>query len=252
MILSQFDSNNDSIINPQDIIQKINDFPKVGLSCYSKKLFDQWLDTFNATEIAHFKTEEGNLPIYKCNFNNVDIAIFRMRVGASTATMQFEEIIAMGVEKLVQMGSCGVLDKDIPLGHIIIPTSGIRDEGTSYHYAAANDEIYSDAYTIQKCGKILRDLSYHYTLGKVWTTDGFFRETREKMSQRKAAGCIAVDMEYTALQSVSDFRNVEYLQIFYSEDNLDSINWDKRGSIPNEYKKKYDFLKLGFEVASHI
>ena len=45
------------------------------------------------------------------------------------------------MEKLVLFGTCGVLDRDIEATSIIIPTAALRDEGTSYHYLPASDEV---------------------------------------------------------------------------------------------------------------
>ena len=47
----------------------------------------------------------------------------------------------MGAEKLVLFGTCGVLDEDIKETSIIIPSHALRDEGTSFHYVEASDEI---------------------------------------------------------------------------------------------------------------
>ena len=38
-------------------------------------------------------------------------------------------------------GTCGVLDEDIKETSIIIPSHALRDEGTSFHYVEASDEI---------------------------------------------------------------------------------------------------------------
>ena len=45
------------------------------------------------------------------------------------------------MEKLVLFGTCGVLNRDIEATSIIIPTAALRDEGTSYHYLPASDEV---------------------------------------------------------------------------------------------------------------
>lgn len=47
----------------------------------------------------------------------------------------------MGAGNLLVFGTCGVLDNSIKETSIIIPNSAIRDEGTSYHYAPATNEI---------------------------------------------------------------------------------------------------------------
>ncbi len=121
MFYKEFATEEKGILEPSKIIKPVNGFPKVGLGCFSKKLFDQWVEVYKGTKIGHFNTEEGPLPIYKIRYNNKIIAVFLIRVGAPCAAIQLEEIIAMGVEKLIVMGSCGVLDKTVELGKIIIP-----------------------------------------------------------------------------------------------------------------------------------
>ena len=52
-----------------------------------------------------------------------------------------EELKARGFKNFIVLGSCGVLDQSIQADKIILPSSALRDEGTSYHYAPASDEI---------------------------------------------------------------------------------------------------------------
>ena len=58
------------------------------------------------------------------------------------------------------LGSCGVLDQSIQADKIILPSSALRDEGTSYHYAPASDEIAYDQSLLLTMEKAL-DKSWH-------------------------------------------------------------------------------------------
>lgn len=66
----------------------------------------------------------------------------------------------------------------------------MRDEGTSFHYAPASDEIEVNKRYKEEFRELLKEYGCAYTEGKVWTTDGIYRETREKMLRRKEEGCI--------------------------------------------------------------
>ena len=171
------------------------------------------------------------------------------RVGAPSCVVQYEELFAMGLEKAVVFGTCGVLDKNIEDLAIIIPNMAIRDEGTSYHYMKASRDIvvnpkYKDEFT-----KLLEKHNYSYVIGKTWTTDAPYRETRKKVEDRKKAGCICVEMECSALAAVAKFRKKEVFQFFYAADNLDSAKWDMR-SLGNEDllsdKEKIGLLAIKF------
>lgn len=175
------------------------------------------------------------------------------RVGASACIVSYEEVMAMGLQKLIMFGTCGVLDKDIEDCSIIIPTSAIRDEGTSYHYLEESEEVSVNEKYVALFESILEEHNYSHTKGKVWTTDASYRETKDKMQKRKEQGCVCVDMECSAMAAVAKFRNKDFFQFFHAADNLDSTNWEKRslgnGANLNEKEK---IVLLALELANRI
>ena len=228
MVLEEYDNNWGSTFDPNEVVNVIPGFPKIGVTCFSQKLLEKLVERFNGVEIALSKNGNGRIPIYKINYEGIDLALFVSRVGAPTCVCQYEELFVMGLEKIVVFGTCGVLDNKIDELAIIIPSSAIRDEGTSYHYMKASREIkvnpkYQDEFT-----KLLREHNYTYVVGKTWTTDAPYRETKNKVLKRKDEGCICVDMECSAIAALAQFRHKEIFQFFYAADNLDSAKWDAR------------------------
>ena len=69
------------------------------------------------------------------------VVLFNSYVGAAGCVAVIEDLFAMGLEKLVLLGTCGVLDKSIKDCSIVIPDRAVRDEGTSYQYMPACDEV---------------------------------------------------------------------------------------------------------------
>ena len=88
----------------------------------------------SAEQIAELYTANGVLPVYGIEYAGIRMAFFLSRVGAPACAAGLEEVIAMGARKMVIFGCCGVLDEVAVQDKIIIPSSTIRDEGTSYHY----------------------------------------------------------------------------------------------------------------------
>ena len=97
------------------------------------------------------------------------------------------------------MGSCGVLDQSIQADKIIIPSSALRDEGTSYHYAPASDEVSYDETLLLTMENALNKSGIEHIRTKAWTTDAFYRETAAKVKRRLEAGAKVVDMEASAI-----------------------------------------------------
>lgn len=253
MILEQFDPNKHAVIDPQDLVRYREDIPKVAVTCFSKATFSRLVDKFGGSKVTVRSLANLDIIVYETVYKDAKVALFLSPVGAPACALLLEDIFALGVEKIVMFGTCGVLDRSIGDCSIIIPDKAVRDEGTSYHYASASDEIsVNKNYTEDFIG-ILDELSCSYTQGKVWTTDAFYRETADKVKERKAQGCICVDMECSAVAAVAAFREKEVFQFFYAADNLDADEWDMR-SLDNSDKldEKDKVALLAMELAAKI
>ena len=250
-VLEEFDECVNSTFDPFEVQNVVPDFPKIGITCFSKKLIDRYVEIFNGEPIAELGSANGKVPVYKIKYKNNEIALFMSKVGAPACISSYEEVLAMGLEKLIMFGTCGSLDNSIKDLAIIIPTSAIRDEGTSYHYMESSNEIEVNKKYRDDFIHILNTNNVTYKEGKVWTTDALYRETENKILKRKSDGCICVDMECSAINAVANFRDKELFQFFYAADNLDSSKWDIR-SLANtktlDEKEKIIYLALELAV----
>lgn len=220
MILEEFDKSTTAILNPEDFSPKIDGFPKTVVGFFSKDIMDEIVEKYQAKIIYEILDANATYPVYEIEFENTKIAVTMALVGAPACVGNFEEVIACGVENLLLVGSCGRLTSDIDHFSIVLPTSAIRDEGTSYHYLPSSDEVQLDEDAIKSVEKVLQKLKISYAKGKTWTTDAIFRETRAKTNKRIEQGAIVVDMECSAMAALAKFRKVKFAQIFYAADTL--------------------------------
>lgn len=253
MILTEFDKTKKAVINPEDIVKPVEGMPEVAIACYSNTTFERMISELDVEIIATTSTANGVTPIYKANYEKVEVALFMIDVGAPMSVGMLEDVYTMGVKKAIVFGTCGVLDKRIDDCSIIIPNSAVRDEGTSYHYAPASDEIEVNGKHMDVFTEMLNELHVKYTVGKTWTTDAFYRETPEKVKRRKEQGCICVDMECSADAAVAKFREKDLVQFFYAADNLDSEKWDVRSlSNHSRLEEKDRIAMIALELATRI
>ncbi len=255
MLLNEFDPNKSAVINPRFKKEDYN-FPAITISIFSDVLFEQVLRLFDYEIIETTRSCNGINHVYRVNYKGCDFAFYHSFVGAPMCVANYEEVHAMGSETLILLGNCGVLDKEIQDCGIIIPTFAIRDEGTSYHYVEANDTIQVNKKYIPEFKEVLESAGYPYVEGGTWTTDAFYRETRDKVNRRKEQGAICVEMECAGMQAMCDFRNTEFFQFFYAGDNLDHSSWDPRSLEATEKlddKEKIVFLafELGLKIAKN-
>lgn len=182
-----------------------------------------------------FRSEIGKHLVYEIEHQGVPLAVMHAGIGAPAAVFLFEDLIARGCTTLVACGGAGAL-VDLALGHPIVVSTAVRDEGTSFHYLPAAREIHADPNGIDVMRRVLEDRELPYEVGKTWTTDAPYRETRAKVMARRDEGCLTVEMEAAALIAVARFRDVRFAQVIYAGDSLaaevyDHRGWDKHLSI---------------------
>lgn len=253
MILEEFDPSKAAVINPDMIVEKIDNFPDVTISCFSERLFSNVLSFFEAKAIANVYSAVGANPVYEVNYKGERFAFFQSYVGEPKCINDYEDIMAMGSKCLILLGNCGVLDKSIEDCGIIIPTKAIRDEGCSYHYAPASDTIDVNNKYIDLFKEVLNEFNYPYVEGVTWTIDACYRETTDKVERRKKQGAICVEMECAGMQALCNFRETDFFQFFYAGDNLDHSSWQPRslsGTVRLDDKSKIALLafELGLKI----
>ena len=227
-IFHRFYENKNAFLNPCDVTEKISGFPEVCITTFSESIIKNFVENNTSKIIANLYSANGIIPVYEINYARKKMGLFLSRVGAPACAAGLEEIIALGAKKVIQFGCCGILNQSIADGKIIIPSSAVRDEGTSYHYVSGSEEISADNLSNEIAVQYLKRTNIPYIVGKVWTTDAIYRETREAIAERKKQGCIAVEMECSASLAVAKFRNIPIIQFFYGADNLDSDKWEIR------------------------
>ncbi len=255
MLLEEFDKTKTAVLNPEHFHSKVKDMPKTCVLFFSKSVMKIFLDKYKP-ELISEKIENATamFPVYKVNVKGIDLAVYLSAVGAPACVSNAEELISMGVRNILTVGCCGCLEKDMEEYSIIIPTSAIRDEGTSYHYAPVSDETILNKKVIKTIEDVMKRNNIHYRKGKTWTTDAIFRETRKKVNDRIKQGAITVDMECSAMNVLCKFRGVNYGQIFYAADMLANEKYDPRNILIKDHDEEWKekLIDLAFECGAEI
>lgn len=151
------------------------------------------------------KTVRSNLwPCYHTDLYEFPLAgeatgIVGCAVGAPFAVLVAEELFACGCRMLISLTSAGQI---VPAGappYFVIIDRALRDEGTSYHYAATSPFAAADAHIIVTAAHALKNCGLQFHVGASWTTDAPFRETAGAINSAIAMGVMAVEMEAAAL-----------------------------------------------------
>ncbi len=204
------------------------DVPEHCVPCFFQDVITRLLDEERAKEIACMGSEMGRHPLYEIEVKGRRVAVYQPGITAAFAAAMLEEVIAFGCRKFIACGGAGVLDRDIAVGHVVVPSAAVRDEGASYHYLPPSREVEPSPEGLAAIERVLKERDVDYVVGKTWTTDGIYRETKEKVALRRSEGCLTVEMEASAFFAVAEFRKVPFAMLLYGGDDVSGEEWDRR------------------------
>lgn len=254
-----FYSDEEGIIKPQGIknLMGIRDkkikLPHIAVGIFSEHLINDIVEKFKCRKVGYVSCANTSRPIYVLKYKDIEITIFIAGISGPWICADIEELNVNGVDTFIIFGNCGVLDKNIEDCSIIIPNKAFRDEGISYHYLPSSEAIELNKKYKETFKEILEANNYEYTEGATWTTDGFFRETREKLEMFRKKGAVCVEMEGASIGAVCEYKNLDYFTFYYAGDNLDAVEWEERSiSQFTNFDKKTRIPQLAFELAYRI
>ena len=176
-----------------------------------------------------------------------ELAVCHPGVGGPLGGATLEELIALGCEEFVVCGGAGSLVPEQTLGHLVLVSSALRDEGLSHHYLAPGQFLEVDSAYLERLEKRLEKMGVSFTVGASWTTDALYRETPEKVSRRRAEGCLTVEMELASLLAVAKYRGARLGALLYCGDDLSSQEWDFR-DWTSAHSTRERMFGLGLEL----
>ena len=124
-------------------------------------------------------------------------------MGGPSAAIVLEELIALGLERAIRVGTAGALAASLELGELVIATEAICADGTSRALGSGERER-ADGATLDA----LRRCAPEAHAGPIVTSDLFYEEGSERLDAWRAAGALAVEMEAAPLFATGRRRGV--------------------------------------------
>jgi uridine phosphorylase len=180
----------------------------------AKPLPERWFS--HVDEIHQFSAQAKGVPI---------VAVDCLYGGPHAATV-VEELAHFRVKRALGYGFAGSLTRDLPVGSVLLATSGLVSDGASREYVPGQREVYPDPVLLELLRKHLREQGVVACEGTVWTTDAIYREYPEKVGQWRQAGALAVNMDTSHFYAVSQVVGLEAVYACAISDCVDGPRWE--------------------------
>ena len=152
---------------------------------------------------------------YTGMLDGVPVSVTSTGIGGPSTAIAVEELIAVGADTFIRVGTCGGIDLDVQSGDVVVATGAIRFEHTSREYAPIEYPAVADFDVTTALVQASRALGKRTQVGVVQCKDAFYGQhspARMPVSYEllnlweawKRLGVKASEMESAALFVVAD------------------------------------------------
>ena len=167
----------------------------------------------------HLVADSREFVTYTGLLDGEKVAVTSTGIGGPSASIAMEELILVGADTFVRVGTCGGMQQEVLSGDTVIATGAIRMEGTSREYAPIEWPAVASLDVVNALVGSAEDLGVPYHTGVVECKDSFYGqhspetmpvgyELKAKWDAWKKLGCLASEMESAALFTVAAARHV--------------------------------------------
>lgn len=159
---------------------------------------------------------------YTGTYKGTPVSVQGSGMGIPSISIYAHELINdYGVQRLMRIGSCGSMQKDVKIRDLVFGMA-------SSHDSAINDRRFPDmTYApiadfglLEKAVNTARDKGYRFHVGNILSTDLFYNDDQELWKQWAAFGVLAVEMEGAALYTLASKFGVQALTMLTVSDHL--------------------------------
>ncbi len=174
----------------------------------------------NAKEVTfnrEYRTWTGTL-------DGVKVSCTSTGIGCPSTAIAVEELIKLGADTFIRVGTAGSLQKAVGLGDICITTAAVREEGTTHQYVPASYPAVADLDVTIALREAAKKLGLKYHCGIGHCKDAFYiegedtplpidKENKMKWDAWYRSNVISTSMESAALYVVSSIRKVRASEV---------------------------------------
>ena len=171
--------------------------PQTAIVFFMSKATDYLAERYDAAELAEpFPRFLNRCPIWE--ISKLHTCFLDGGRGAPQAADTVETLAALGVKNIVAVGMFGAFSRKIHVGEIITPEKAFVEEGTSLHYYEAIEASFPDRQLLAMASSL-----FGISTDPIVSTDAVYRQTFRKEQTWRDKGAVGVDMETSAVFSVS-------------------------------------------------
>jgi DeoD family purine-nucleoside phosphorylase len=185
-------------------------------------------ETFLA-DVRETNTERGLLG-YTGTFEGTPVSVQATGMGAPSASIVVEELVRLGVKRLLRIGTCGGLQPRLALGDIVVVLSATPNDGATAALTGGEPHApTADWDLVHGAVHAAKTLGTPVHVGPVVTTDLFYDPDADRAARWAARGMLAVEMEAAAILTLGALRGVQAGCLLLVSDTISEDGFERIG-----------------------
>jgi DeoD family purine-nucleoside phosphorylase len=159
-------------------------------------------------DVVQRNSERGMLG-YTGTFQGKPVSVQSSGMGCPSAAIVIEELVQLGVKKLMRVGTCGGLQPDLSMGDLIVALSATPADSTATHYVGGEPHApTADFGLVHEAVHQARHLGKDVRVGPIVSSDIFYQPDEGLAGRWSDRGILAVEMEAAVLFTLGALRKI--------------------------------------------
>jgi purine-nucleoside phosphorylase len=159
-------------------------------------------------DVVQVNAERGLLG-YTGSWDGTPVSVQGTGMGCPTATIVAEELIQLGVKRLLRVGTCGGLQPDHALGDMIVALSAVPADSTATHLVGGEPHCPTASWElIHEAVHVAKSTDQKIRVGPIVSSDLFYNPDDGQYERWSKRGILAVEMEAAALFTLGALRGI--------------------------------------------
>ena len=107
-------------------------------------------------------------------YDGTPISVTSTGIGGPSAAIAVEELVRVGADTLVRVGSCGAIQREMAVGDLVITSGAVRQGGTSAEYVREDYPAAASHEVISALVAAAERLGHDYHVGVTMSADSFY------------------------------------------------------------------------------
>ncbi len=172
-------------------------------------------------ETPHQVNEERGMLGFTGTFEGRPISVQTTGMGCPSAAIVFEELITLGAQRLIRVGTCGGLQPGMAMADTVVALSATPDDHTALSYTGGEPHAPTATWQlIETAVRMARERGATVHVGPIVSSDVFYDPDRGHMDRWRQRGHLGVEMESSVLYTIAALRSVQALTVLTVSDLL--------------------------------